>query len=125
MTYHVKGQNQPGLAEGVSAYIRTLEDTPAPITLTGDLESGKTLYFDYCSACHGDKAQGDVQFNAPRLAGMTDWYMLGQMYKFRDGRRGAHEDDIYGAQMVASAQILENDAEIEDVIAYINTLAER
>ena len=75
-----------------------------------------------CGACHGAAAQGVQATNAPRLKGMSDWYMVTQLKNFRHGVRGAHMKDPYGPQMVSMAAILTDDKAIDDVVAYINTL---
>ena len=59
--------------------------------------------------------------NAPRLKGMSDWYMVTQLKNFRHGVRGAHAKDMYGQQMMSMAAILTDDKAIDDVVAYINT----
>jgi len=58
---------------------------------------------------------------APRLKGMSDWYLATQLKNFRDGIRGSHPQDIYGTQMGLVAGMLSNDAEISDVLSYIDT----
>lgn len=121
MAYHVSDLPRGDLAEQLAAYIQTLPDEPAPKTISGNVDAGKALYDQYCALCHGGEGLGVPIYQGPRLAGMTDWYMLRQMYKFQDGRRGTHGDDIYGAQMAAGMSVLETDQEMQDVIAYINT----
>ena len=46
-------------ARTCSRYIETLPDTPAPPTVTGDVEHGRRL-FQTCSACHGDEGRGPL-----------------------------------------------------------------
>jgi cytochrome c oxidase subunit 2 len=72
--------------------------------------------------CHGAGGQGAQATNAPRLKGMSDWYMVTQLKNFKNGVRGAHAKDLYGQQMVSMAAALTNDAAIENVVGYINTL---
>ena len=105
----------------VVAHIRTLPDTPAPKTVTGDVLHGEKIYA-VCSYCHGGDAQGVQAMNAPRLAGMTDWYLVNQLNNFKAGIRGEHKSDYYGKQMGYMARILHNDAAINDLVAYINSL---
>jgi cytochrome c oxidase subunit II len=107
--------------DNVVAYIETLPDTPAPITVQGDAEHGKTLY-QTCAACHGMHGEGNEALNAPRQAGMSDWYMVTQLKNFRQGIRGKAPQDTYGAQMAPMAAMLADDQAINDVVAYINTL---
>jgi cytochrome c oxidase subunit 2 len=60
--------------------------------------------------------------NAPRVAGMTDWYLASQLKNFKEGIRGEHPQDYYGKQMGFMARTLQDEQVINDVIAYINTL---
>lgn len=103
------------------AYITTLPDNPPAYTIQGDVTKGKQLY-GTCAACHGAKAEGDVQTGAPALAGMTDWYQLAQLEKFRNGVRGSDPDDTHGQQMAAMAAVLADEQAMKNVIAYIGSL---
>ncbi|EPC04305.1 hypothetical protein L861_03010 [Litchfieldella anticariensis FP35 = DSM 16096] len=107
----------------IAAYIETLPIEPARSTITGDAQRGERLYRT-CANCHGAQGQGMPAFNAPRLAGMNDWYLVRQLHHFRDGIRGRHPQDIYGSQMVDMAQILVDDSALRDVVAYISSLSE-
>ena len=104
----------------VAAYIASLPDTPAAPTIKGDADTGRQR-FATCAACHGADGSGIAATNAPRLKGMSDWYMARQIKNFRDGVRGAHPQDIHGAQMALIAAMLADDAAIGDVLAYLNT----
>ncbi len=48
--------------------------------------------------------------------------MTRQMKNYRAGIRGAHPDDLFGAQMRPMAMVLATDQDIEDVVAYITSL---
>ena len=109
--------------DNVVAYIGTLPDAPAAATISGDIEHGEELY-ETCRNCHGSEGQGIWAMNAPRAAGMDDWYIAAQLRNFRDGIRGAHEDDPYGRQMAQIAQMLDDEQEINNLVAYINTLGQ-
>ena len=65
---------------------------------------------------------GNKELNSPRVAGMSDWYMVKQLQNFRNGYRGAHEDDVLGAQMVPFAKNLPDEQALLDVVTYINGL---
>lgn len=104
----------------VVAYMATLPDTPAATTLQGNLATGRQRYTT-CAACHGAEGRGIAATNAPRIQGMSDWYMARQLKNFREGVRGAHAQDIHGAQMALIAAMLPDDAAIGDVLAYINS----
>jgi cytochrome c oxidase subunit 2 len=107
--------------ENVIAYIQTFPDEPAPQTIDGDAAHGKDSY-RLCAYCHGDDGMGIQALNAPRLAGMTDWYIERQLNLFRDGVRGVHPTDFYGFQMSFMAQSLRDEQAVKDLVAYINTL---
>lgn len=103
------------------AWVATLQSKkPAP-TVTGDASQGKQLY-QTCATCHGDKAQGNAQLQAPALAARSDWYLVTQLRNYKLGLRGADERDTLGAQMRAISSTLPDDKAITDVVAYINTL---
>ncbi len=104
----------------VVAYIQTLQDAPAPRTVKANVADGKTFY-ETCGACHGADGQGNQATNAPRLKGMSDWYMVTQLKNFEQGIRGAHIKDAYGAQMVGMAASLGNGPGVDEVVAYIDT----
>ncbi|MCI5106642.1 MAG: c-type cytochrome [Pseudomonadales bacterium] len=106
----------------VAAYIETLTDTPAEPTIMGDVDNGYDIYDRNCAACHLDDGAGTWYTDAPKLAGMSDWYFVTQIQKFRDGIRGLHPEDDYGEQMVSMATAMSGLEEIQDVAAYINTM---
>ncbi len=107
--------------ENVLAHIASLPDNAAPATVSGDISSGAKIYA-ICAYCHGSDGMGIQTMNAPRLAGMTDWYLARQLSNFRDGVRGAHRRDYYGLQMGLVGATLTSDERVNDVVAYINTL---
>jgi cytochrome c oxidase subunit 2 len=87
-----------------------------------DSESGKTIYAEACTACHGETGQGNEALGSPKLTDLSDWYMERQLQYFRDGLRGADPTDTFGLQMAAFAKTLEDDQAIADVVAYIKSL---
>jgi cytochrome c oxidase subunit 2 len=104
----------------VVAYIGTLPDARVVATIKGDVDTGRRRYAT-CAACHGADGRGIAATQAPRLQGMSDWYMARQLKNFREGVRGTHPQDIYGAQMALVAGMLADDAAAGDVLAYINS----
>lgn len=107
--------------ENTLARINTLPDQPAPTTVLGDVDRGREL-FRTCALCHGADGKGDWATNAPRLAGMSDWYLQRQLENFKARIRGGNPNDLYGDQMYMMASTLVGDHAINDVIAYIDTL---
>ncbi|OGT82577.1 MAG: cytochrome-c oxidase [Gammaproteobacteria bacterium RIFCSPLOWO2_02_FULL_52_10] len=107
--------------DNVVAYINTLPDNPPETTVTGDVARGGRLYTS-CAVCHGRQGQGIWSQDAPRLAGMTDWYLALQLKNFKAGVRGSHASDFQGRQMALLSLMLKDDQAIQDIVAYINTL---
>jgi cytochrome c oxidase subunit 2 len=105
----------------VAAFVKSLPDTPVETKVTGDAARGKAAYAA-CATCHWRKAEGMQAMDAPRLAGMSDWYLVQQLQNFRSGLRGKHPKDAYGMQMSPMAATLASDQAINDVIAYINSI---
>ena len=118
------------LDEADVAGLATLISTELPparpaSTNKGDASRGEDYYVNICSACHGGNAQGNDALGAPALAGLNDWYLRSSYQSYLDGVRGSHPDDFYGAQMSRLAPALANRDDIDDVIAFIATLAPR
>lgn len=82
---------------------------------------GAELY-QACGFCHGAQGQGRQRLDAPALAGMEAWYVARQARNFDSGLRGTHAEDLPGRQMALITGMLRNDATIENVAAYIETL---
>ena len=95
---------------------------PLFVSAAGDPQAGKAQY-GVCAACHGMNGEGLVALNGPRLADQEDWYLRRQIENYKAGIRGTHAQDIYGQQMAPMAQTLVNDAAIDNVIAYIQSLS--
>lgn len=107
--------------EDVSAYIEQLPMATIEDTVVGDAEAGKKA-FAPCLACHGEDGLGVPELNAPRLTGQNDWYLVRQLKNFHGGLRGTDKKDIFGTQMRHMSQLLLDETQINDVVAYINTL---
>jgi cytochrome c oxidase subunit II len=107
----------------VVAYIKTLPLAHASPTLDGDPQKGQTLY-QLCATCHGQNAEGNPAYQAPRLAPQHDWYLLTQLKQFKAGIRGKAPNDSFGMQMQAVAMTLADEQAMQHVIAYIKTLGQ-
>lgn len=105
----------------VVAHIGTFPDQPVPATVSGDAERGAKLA-NVCAYCHGRDGMGNEATNAPRIAGLNDWYLARQLMHFKNGVRGSHPQDYYGMQMGFMGRILKDEQAVNDVVAYINTL---
>ena len=108
----------------VVQFITTLRGTPSEPTIKGDIDVGKTAYVT-CTACHGAQGEGNKALNAPKIAGLPDWYVARQLKSFKKGIRGTHEKDIYGQQMRPMAMALANDEAMNNLAAYVTTFKEK
>jgi len=107
--------------KNVVAYIESFAATEHDATVEGNADRGKSLYVT-CGSCHGKKGEGNFALNAPKLAGVQDWYLKRQLNNFKSGLRGVHEHDNYGAQMILMAKMLPNEKAVNDLVSYVNTL---
>lgn len=107
----------------VAKYVASLAPAHVASALAGgNATTGAERYNGLCVACHGADAKGNPDLKAPPLVGQADWYMVSQLHKFKDGWRGAHPDDVWGAQMRAMSMTLEDEQAMKDVVAYIRSL---
>lgn len=60
----------------------------------------------YCTVCHGVQLMGNAVIKAPRLSGMDSGYVVRQLQAFKNGWRGAHENDVAGREMQPMAAAL-------------------
>ncbi len=74
----------------------------------------------YCMTCHGAEGQGNIGVQAPRIAGMEDWYLRRQLLNFRAGIRGSHPEDEQGLAMQPMAARLSDDS-ITDIVQWVGT----
>jgi cytochrome c oxidase subunit 2 len=107
--------------DNVVAHIRTLPDRAADASVDGDVRSG-ARHYSVCAYCHGRDGMGVEAMNAPRVAGMSDWYLSRQLENFKTGVRGGHPQDHYGMQMGFMGRTLHDEKAIRDVVAYMNSL---
>ncbi len=107
--------------EDIAAYVASLPDAKVTATVQGDVISGKN-YWVVCSGCHGVDGLGNAALGAPRLIGMSDWYLVRQLNNYKKGLRGADPKDRYGQQMIGMANMLPDEKSIKDVVSYIQTL---
>lgn len=106
----------------LSSYLTALP-RPVPAAVEGDLKNGNNVYHGNCGACHGGRAEGNPALNAPGLAWLDAEYLKLQFRNYQQGVRGTHPDDTYGKQMQAMSSSLSSDKDLNDVIAYIYSLA--
>lgn len=107
----------------VAAYVESLPKVKPAATLQGDAEAGKNAYA-VCLACHGPQGAGNPQLNAPPISHLDDWYLLGQLKKFKLGLRGVVKEDVTGQQMRPMALTLADEQAMKNVLAYVRTLSQ-
>jgi cytochrome c553 len=112
---------KPEDVTNVAAFIAAMPQVNPEQTVEGDPAAGKQKYIP-CIACHGVNGEGNQALNAPPLAGMSDWYQVTSLKKFKAGIRGTNAKDTTGMLMRPMSLTLADDQAIHDVVAYINTL---
>jgi cytochrome c oxidase subunit 2 len=98
-----------------------ITSAPTGAALAADTARGEALY-DLCGQCHGPDGGGGGDPLAPAIAGLEEWYVTAQLYKFRNGARGAHPADSSGLRMRPMSRTLANDDEVRAVAAYVSSL---
>ena len=107
----------------VSAYIATMvAKVPVDTLEGGDAAKGQAAYM-LCLACHGPEAGGNELLKSPSLKYQSDWYMLAQLKKFKDGVRGSNPKDVGGMQMRPMSMTLVDEQAMKDVIAHIRSIS--
>ena len=97
------------------AYVANLREKP----ITTAKSVSAPLYADNCATCHGENGSGNEKRGAPPIAGISEWYAINQLEKFRKGWRGAHPNDATGQDMAAAITELSD----EDLLAITKLLA--
>lgn len=117
LSFHTAGD-----LKAVAEYVAGLpRPRTTPVLEGGEATRGKT-YYAPCTACHGPDGAGNEQLKAPPLKLASDWYLLAQLKKFREGVRGGNPLDIEGATMRPMASTLVDEQAMKDVVAHITTL---
>lgn len=107
----------------IAQYLSALPPPALAAPAAGNLKNGNNFYHAKCGACHGGKAEGNPGLNSPALASLDAAYLKRQYHNFQLGVRGAHADDKFGRQMKMMSTSLPTDKDLDDVIAYIQSLA--
>lgn len=106
--------------EELSAYFSALP-IQAPAVTQSDialLDKGRRIYIGSCGACHGNKAQGNLELKAPALQLLSRDYLSLQLQHFQTGVRGSSATDKPGRQMAMMSRTL-TATDIQAVTAYI------
>lgn len=117
----------PAHLKAVAAHVETMERVRPKVAGPDpglNLTEGRLLFEERCMECHRYNATGELVFGSAPLIGLQQWYLEGQLRKFKNGQRGAMKGDQNGAKMVNSSQFIETDKALREVVAYIMTLNE-
>lgn len=115
--------SQPEDERNLLAYIQSLPAIASSPTREGGNAKAGGAVFEVCVACHGAEGQGKGLLSAPRLAGQADWYLHRQLKLYSLGWRGKHTHDQFGTQMRFMTRTIQNPERLDDLLAYIATLA--
>jgi cytochrome c553 len=109
--------------KAVAGYVANLPAThPTPVVEGGDAAKGKEHY-QVCATCHGPDGKGNQSMNSPPLVGMSDWYLLSQLEKYKAGVLGSNQKNPNSMLMRGMAMsLLTDDQAVKDVIAHITTM---
>ena len=80
--------------------------------------------FVYCTVCHGAELKGNKSVDAPKLNGLSQWYVLAQLKAFKSGGRGAHRRDPAGKEMMPMAAAL-TDEQLTQAAAFVTSIPVR
>jgi cytochrome c oxidase subunit 2 len=107
--------------DAVANHVASLPTTQPPTTVEGGDATRGAAGYAVCASCHGQKGEGSQEQSAPPVAGMSDWYLLRSLHKFKDGVRGSDMNDMTAVMMRPMAMGLADEQAMKDVIAYIAT----
>lgn len=113
---------KPGLSPGFVFCLAVIVLMTSPLTQAqSSLAEGRLLFQSLCVQCHSPQANGNEQLKVPAIAGLPDWYILGQFQHFDQGRRGKASD---GPQAMVMAATLKAIPEVQRkaVAAYVESL---
>ena len=107
----------PQSVADVAGYIDTLEIGTVVGKGPGDqLDLGETIYREDCASCHGARGGGDAEAFVPRLHSQHFKYLVAQLERVRDDKRGNADPEMY--EVVKSL----NPLQISAVADYLSRL---
>jgi cytochrome c oxidase subunit 2 len=105
----------------VANHVAALPAVQPAATLSGGDATRGAAGYAVCASCHGQKGEGSQEQSAPPLVGMSDWYLLASLQKFKDGVRGGDLNDMTAVMMRPMAMQLADQQAMKDLIAYMAT----
>lgn len=105
----------------ISEYLqRKVKPQKKSVQIQGNIANGAKVY-QTCVPCHGSNGNGLRQFLSPNLTGLSDWYILESLQKYKSGERGSHKADTHGVLMKTAVSNLTKQQQ-KDVTVYIESL---
>ncbi|MDU0352685.1 c-type cytochrome [Paraglaciecola aquimarina] len=92
------------------------------ISHAGTKEAMTPEGLEYCTVCHGSQLKGNVNIGAPRLTGLSQWYVERQLNNFKNGIRGSHPEDATGEEMMRMVGNLSKQ-QLSDIAQWVTTTA--
>ncbi|WP_158966797.1 c-type cytochrome [Paraglaciecola sp. L3A3] len=89
------------------------------LTISANTSEAPTpVGLEYCTVCHGSQLMGNQNIGAPRLTGLSQWYVERQLKNFKNGIRGSHPEDATGEEMMRMVGNLSNQ-QISDIALWV------
>lgn len=114
-----------GQVNVVAEFISHLPRVMPQPAIKADVAAGRLLYEERCMECHRFNGEGELVFGAAPLVGLPEWYLAGQLRKYRDRVRGTNNEDANAQKMAWAAQFIETEELLRSVTAYLMTLQQK
>ena len=123
MSFRSRGFASARVAAVLSILLGVAGLCAANMVFAADAAAGQAAYA-LCASCHGASGEGNLAMNSPKLAGQGGWYIRRQREAYQNGTRGTATGDTFGMQMRPMAMTIAGPDAVENLIAYITTLAD-
>ena len=121
MAYAIFGSNN-NIDLGLSKLATTIKGFEVEL-LIGNPMKGKE-YSKSCVGCHGKNFSGLISERSPALPQLSNWYMQGQLQKYKQNILGYKVEDSDGYSMSSLMKDYSNQ-QIADMVSYIKTFQPR
>ena len=108
-------------AKDIIVFLRSLKQTPAVASANANAHPAAAKYA-LCVSCHGANAEGNTALKAPALNHLNKAYIVNSLKKFKTGARGYDAKDISGSTMKNMAAMIADEATMNELADYIDTL---
>lgn len=101
----------------VGQEIRSTDIIERALQAKPDTETGKRVYREHCSACHGGQAYGNADEVIPALAGQLPIYVIKQLVDLAEGGRASAD-----MHRIAAKKPLSTPQGLSDIAGYLAAL---